>query len=355
MELPYLPGRVPSFGFIVHPRTEKDIFGAKCFSLLREMSTDDADFVARVCSLAPTVVGEVLFGFSPFRGEIMAIPCLSEDVPTARGRRAIAQAAKIMADRGARVIGLGALTSPATAAGSWLVDQIPAGLTITNGNGYTAAVLLSNVLETVGALGLARPSRVCVVGCTGSVGQTLSRLLAELPLDLVLIGRRAAKVRKMFRDVAPKAKFSDELADVATADVIVLLTSAPSARIGLGMLGVGSVVIDASEPPNVSEKDAAMWSDWVTVTRGGRVSIPSYHCTCAIGFESSVNTFACLAETYLFVREGISEHSIGSPTPDFVRRIERVARRHGVGPSFELSKNLLLEKLSRAKTRRVSV
>lgn len=355
MELPYLPGRVPSFGFIVHPRTEEDILGAKCFSFLYEMSTSDADFVARVCSLPPTVVGEVFFGFSPFRGEIMAIPCLSEEVPTARGRRAIAQAARIMADRGAKVIGLGALTSPATAAGSWLVDQIPAGLTVTNGNGYTTAVLLSNVMQTIGALGLDRPARVCVVGCTGSVGHTLSLLLAQLALDLILIGRRAAKVRQMFRDVAPRAKFSDDLADVATADVIVLLTSAPSARIGLAMLSFGSVIIDAAEPPNVSEKDAATWGQWVTVLRGGRVSIPGYHCTCAVGFENSVNTFACLAETYLFIREGISEHSTGSPTPEFVQRIERVAHRHGIGPSFELSKNVLLEKLARGKTKGVSV
>jgi len=96
---------------------------AKRSAECRAVSADDADFVARVQTLPPTVVGEVRFGFDPFRGDIVSIPCLPGDVVTDRGRDAILGAARIAIDRGAKVIGLGALTSPATHGGEWLVES----------------------------------------------------------------------------------------------------------------------------------------------------------------------------------------------------------------------------------------
>jgi hypothetical protein len=44
-------------------------------------------------------------------------------------------------------------------------------------------------------------------------------------------------------------------------------------------------------------------------------------------------TFACLAETYLMAREGMREHSVGAPAPEFALRLEQVAARHGVRPA----------------------
>jgi fatty aldehyde-generating acyl-ACP reductase len=331
MGLPYLPRRSPTFAFIVHPRSEEDIFRARCLSLLRQLSTSDADYVARVCALPPTVVGEVLFGFSPFRGDIISIPCLPADVASARGKQEILRAAHIVTDRGAKVIGLGALTAPATGGGAWLVEQLPAGVTVTNGNGYTAAVLRRNILEAVDALALERAPRVAVVGCTGSVGVVVTQLLANAGFDLILIGRTTAKVKQQFGDVAPRALFSQELTDVAAADIILTLTAAPRARLRPGVIRAGAIVIDAAEPANVPENEAETWRH-ATVVRGGRVRIPGYHCTYDFGAKDPTETFACLAETFLFAREGIHQHSVGTPSPQFAERLERAARRHGVQP-----------------------
>lgn len=322
------------FGFIVHPRDEKDILRSKWLSPLRKISRSNADFVRRVCALPPTVVGEVLFGFSPFRGEIVSIPCLPADVPSLRGRKEILRAAQMLAERGAKVIGLGALTAPATGGGAWLVEHLPSGITVTNGNSYTAAVLQHNVLNAIEALALNRPACIAIVGCTGSVGSVVSRLLVDHDLDLILVGRSVAKVRDTFTGFGARARFSEDLADVAAADVILLLTSASSARLSLSQVRPGVVVIDATEPANVSDEDARTWRHRVRVVRGGRVLIPMYHCTCDFGFENTRETYACLAETYLFAREGICEHSVGTSTPDLAKRLERVAIRHGVCPSF---------------------
>lgn len=291
----------------------------------------------RARSLPPTIVGEVLFGFAPFRGEIISIPCLPGEVMSVHGRKEILRAAQIALDRGAKVVGLGALTAPATGGGSLLVEQLPAGITITNGNCYTAAVLRRNVLEAIRILALERPTRIAIVGCTGSVGRVVSRLLIDAGFEnLILIGRTAEKARRLLGEVAPYASFSESLADVAAADVIVALTNAPSARLTPEVIRIGAIVIDAAEPANVSDEDASAWNSHVLITRGGRVRISGYRCTYDFGLGDSTETFACLAETYLFAREGIYEHSVSAPHPGFVELLERAALRHGVRPSFAL-------------------
>jgi fatty aldehyde-generating acyl-ACP reductase len=330
--LPYLPRRTPAFAFIVHPRNERDMFRATCLSFLRSISADDADYVARVCALPPTIVGEVLFGFSVLGGEIVSIPCLPPEVATPRGRREILRAVQIAVDRGARVIGLGALTAPATAGGAWIAEQVPRGVTVTNGNAYTAAVLSRNVLDAAAHLALERRPRVAVVGCTGSVGVVLSRLLTAAGADLVLIGRRVSKVAQLLGDVEAM-RISDQIADVACADIVVVLTSAESARLTPVHVAPGAIVIDAAEPANISEEDVRAWRACMTVVRGGRVHIPGYHCTYDFGLDDPGETFACLAETYLCAREGIREHSVGAPQRTFAEQLDRAAERHGVRPT----------------------
>ena len=240
--LPYLPGRTPHFAFIVHPRDEADIFRATCLSLLRTISANDADFVARVCALPPTVVGEVLFGFGPFRGEIISIPCLPSKVASHRGRGEILRAARLAIDRGAHVIGLGGLTAPATGGGSWLVEQLPRGAKVTNGNAYTAAVLRRQVLEATACLALDRPARVAIVGAAGSVGIVVSQLLSDSGVDLILIVRTRSQVSRLPATLASRVRFSPDLAGTTDADVVLVLTSAESARLTPGHLRRGAVV-----------------------------------------------------------------------------------------------------------------
>jgi fatty aldehyde-generating acyl-ACP reductase len=331
--LPYLPRQTPTFAFIVHPRNEDDMFRATCLSLLRSVSADDAEYVARVRALPPTIVGEVRFGFDLLRGEIVSIACLPQDVPTARGRQEIARAAQLAVDRGAKVIGLGALTAPATGGGAWLRDLLGDRVTITNGNAYTASILRRNVLDAVTHLALDRRPCVAVIGCTGSVGAVLSRLLANAGVNLVLIGRKKAKVAQVLGDLS-SATLSEDINDAVVADVVVVLTSAPSARVTPRSMRPGAVIIDAAEPANISDEDARAWSAHATVVRGARVRIPSYHCSYDFGLADAKETFACLAETYLCARDGIRQHSVGTPDPAFAERLDRTGVRNGVQPAL---------------------
>jgi fatty aldehyde-generating acyl-ACP reductase len=131
---------------------------------------------------------------------------------------------------------------------------------------------------------------------------------------------------------------ADSVSAARTADIVVLLTNDPSARIDPEHLQEGAVVIDCAQPSAFTEAHVAqIRKRHVKIVEGGIVNIPRYACTYDFGLSRPEDTFACLAETYLFAREGILHHSVGRPRVDFAKRMERVATRHGIRPrSLEL-------------------
>lgn len=329
--LPHLTDRAPWFVFLFHFRGMDDLDRVGGTSFLRRYSRSEAELRTKMCSLPPLVTGEVVFGFTAIRGEMVCITHMPEEMATPSATQTVVEGVELALRRGAGVIGLGALTGPATGGGLKLLRHLPAGVTLTNGNAYTAAVVRHNVAEASAALD--RRARVAVVGATGSVGVPASHLLAEAGFDLILVGRSAKRARHRLGSLSDQAVFAGDLDAVRGADVVVLLTSDPSARLAPDQVRAGTVVIDCAQPSNVA---ASAYDEFrrrrVTVVEGGIVRIPEYACTMDIGLADPRDTFACLAETYLFAREGIREHSVGRPSVELARRLERAAQRHGVVP-----------------------
>ncbi len=329
--LPYLGGQPPWFSFIVHPRTFDDLHDFAGSSIIAEHSSSEAEFRAKVLSLPPTVVGEMIFGFSPIRGELISISRMPNQVMHLSGQRAIVEAVKLAASRGSQVVGLGALTAPATHGGLSLLDGLPKGLTVTTGNALTAAVARQNVMEAIAALNRQISPRVAVVGCTGSVGVAASRLLAQAGLDLVLVGRSAHRVEAELPDLVQRFEVSRDGLGTARCDIVLLLTGDRTARLTPELVKPGAVVIDFAQPANIERAAyAAFASRGVRVVQGGIVKIPNYYCTAELGLPDRRHSFACLAETYLFAREGIREHSVGRASTEIALHLEKVAARHGV-------------------------
>jgi fatty aldehyde-generating acyl-ACP reductase len=328
----------PWFAFLVHPRDTADLRNWPGGAVVRVYSASEEEFRAKALATPPIVAGEVVFGNAPVHGELIYVPAMPDQLRHASGRRLVVESARLAADRGARVIGLGALTAPATRGGRSLLPRLPPGVTLTTGNAFTAVVARDNVDEAIAALDLRRPARVAVVGCTGSVGAAATRLLAEAGLELILIGPDAERVRRSFANLAGPAVFSGDLADVRRADVVLLLTNAPTARLRPGLFrdphreraGQTTVVVDLAQPLNVPrERQASFRRRGVTVVEGGLAEIPGYATTFDLGNPAGA-TFACLAETYLFAREGLREHAVGPASVELARTLQRVARRHGV-------------------------
>lgn len=330
--------QVPWFSFVVHLRSFDDL---ERWSTTATMSGADAEERRKhVLHGPPLLASTFRFRSNPLTGELIVIPRLPEDIIYGEGPRLVARAVQIAADRGSRVVGLGGLTAPATRAGTSLLPSLPRGVVLTNGNSFTAVAASANVLEACEFLGQPHPL-VAVIGSTGSVGVAASQLLADHDLDLLLIGRSTERVRR----VAPKKtngiRFSDRLADVLDADVVLVLTSDKSARLRPEHFD-GSrerVVIDVAQPSNVPVTSReAFRRRRALVVRGGWALVPgaiSSHAHEAVMTDGDPTAQpgsapACMAETYLFAADGLREHAVGAASPELARMLQRIAARRGV-------------------------
>lgn len=331
--LPYLTSQPPWFAFLIHPRDIQDLHQVGGSSLIAEHSASEEDFRDKMCSMPPTVVGGVTFGLGPARGELIGVMRMPGQILRPEGQRRILEAVRLAAARGAAVVGLGALTAPATRGGTTLLPELPRGVTLTTGNAFTAAVAFSNVTEAAQAIGLPSIATAAVVGCHGSVGTAASRLLASSEHGLILIGRTVARIERQLPDLMSRARVSNDLADLVHADIVLLLTSDPSALITPEVLRPGSVVIDLAHPVNIPP---SCYGDFlardIAVVQGGLVKIPQYHSTTDFHLPSRHAALACLAETYLFAREGIREHSVGPATTELAVHLTALAARQGISP-----------------------
>jgi predicted amino acid dehydrogenase len=329
--MPYLRGQAPGFVFLVHPRDERDLHNVRGSSVVARHSPTEEEFRERMLSLPPTITGEITFGFDSMRGELLVVLCLPNKIMFSSGREQIDAALEVVRSRGARVLGLGALTAPATRGGLTLVPKLPTGMTLTTGNAFTAAVARSNVVEASRALGLDDNATVAVVGCTGSVGVAAARLLHREGFRLILIGRSQTRVRKELAELVPISVVSGSVADVDAADIVLLLTGDPTAYVTPSMVKPGAIVLDLAHPMNIQREDYVLFEQRdVRVAQGGLVNIPGFHLSTDLRLPDRHSVLACLAETYLFAREGITEHSVGQASPDFAVELEAVAARHGV-------------------------
>lgn len=327
--LPYLGRGQPWFAFVVHLRDVEDAehFGIGLF--LRHYSASDEEYRRKLCTVPPLVSAKMSFRDTSVTGELLGIMRLPQQVAGAEGSRFVREAVNLAASRGARVIGLGGLTAPATGGGLLLCDSLPRGVTLTNGNALTAFAVRQNVIEASSLLGLGTRARVAVVGCTGSVGGAASRLIAGAGFPLILIGRNRQRVARTFPDIA--ADYADDMSAASRADVIVLLTSDPTAVLDPRSLRRGAIVIDCAQPPNiVRSRYATFTENGIAVVEGALVSIDGYAITRDISVSEPGTTFACLAETYLFARAGIREHSVGRPTVEQAWRMAKLAERFGI-------------------------
>ncbi|HET6211530.1 MAG TPA: hypothetical protein VFE14_01520 [Micromonosporaceae bacterium] len=329
--MPYLRSNPPAFVFLVHPRDAVDLHSAPGAAIISGHSASEEEFCEKMLTLPPTFAGEVTFGFDPIRGEMLGVFVMPEHIMHSGGRTQIEEAVRIAANRGTSVVGLGALTAPATRGGLTLLPTLPRRITLTTGNAFTAAVARRNVVEASEALGLGPDAVVAVVGCTGSVGVAASRLLDLAGFRLILIGRSLTRVHKELADLESRATVSGQVADAAKADILLLVTGDPTARIPATLPKPGAVVLDLAHPVNIAQSEyPAFAARDVQVVQGGLVRIPGYHCAMEMRLPDKHSALACLTETYLFAKAGITEHSVGQAAVPLALELEEIAARYGV-------------------------
>ena len=267
------------------------------------------------------------------------------------------------AERGAKIMGLGAFTKVVGDAGITVARRAP--IPVTTGNSLTIAATLETAKQAAIRLGwpsLAR-GRAMIVGATGAIGSVCSRLLAAAVKDVVLVSiepPRLEALKQIILEETPDAKVATDVSTapwVGECDLIVTATSAFGLRVlDVSQCKPGALILDVALPPDISAEEAAVRPD-VLVVESGEVLIPGpVDFSFDIGLPPHVS-YACLAEAALLAMEERFEcFTLGRDVaPPRVKEIYKLYRRHGfqIAPlrTFGqlLTDELIDEKRSRAE------
>lgn len=321
------------FAFLVHPRADVATDMARLWRPLGRVPAPVWDWGLRNLSVPPVPLAAVHRRDSATAdpaGWVIVVPVgarqmLSEDRRWVVGK--VEQAVDKAQRLGAEIVGLGALTAPATGAGRLLRPR--PGVTMTTGNAFTAHLTIEGLRRLLPA---APGSHLAIVGATGSVGSCVVRLLADEPLGskLTLIARGERRLQNLAMDFAARGTgvevhTSTSLDAVRDADLVLVLTSAADAVIGAEHLKRGAVVLDDTQPRNTDPTLANERPD-VTVIDGGVAAVPGIDLRGDIGLPRGL-AYACLCETMLMAFSGHTEHALGEAGVDHALAMRDAARR----------------------------
>ncbi|MGD2206451.1 MAG: shikimate dehydrogenase [Anaerolineae bacterium] len=326
-----------SFGFMIHPiEPQKDV--ARKFPILGKLPPRIIDY----CSLffPPIHLGHIAGIRSEATGEeiegwLLACPVTPKrmlEIPVPTAYKKILQTGRLAERKGAQILGLGAFTSVVGDAGITISRKLS--IPVTTGNSLTIAIAVEASLEAARRLGL-DPSQctAAIVGAYGSIGKACAQLIARTVSEVVLIGRRPARlqdVKQQVESIGTGAVVSTELTAIRQADIVLAATSAVRPIIEPKHLQPSAVVCDVARPRSVSRCIIEQRDD-VLVIDGGVVDVPGQ---VDFGFDFGLppgKAFACMAETMILTLEGRYEcFTLGKEIAlEQVDEIAELAAKHG--------------------------
>ena len=326
-----------TFAFLVHPRAEVAPDLGRVWGPLGHLPERTCQWGLRHLPLPPLPLATVRRldqdgSVTQPLGHVLVVPVgarqlLTEDRRWVVGK--IEQSVDRAVELGASVLGLGALTAPATAGGK-LLRQRP-GLTVTTGNAFTAHLTVEALHRLLPA---APGGHLAIIGATGSVGSCVVRLLADEPLGdtVTLIARQPKRLQAMAREVGPAmtaagvhVRTAQTMDAVRDADLVLVLTSAADALLHAEHLKRGAVVLDDTQPRN-TDPDLSSQRPDVLVIDGGVAAVPGLEIRGDIGLPRGL-AYACLCETMLMALDGHTSDAIGTADVGHALRMRDAARR----------------------------
>jgi predicted amino acid dehydrogenase len=330
------------FAFVLHPLTVDYLANHPRYAWTRHLPSKLVE--AAAAHMPGRYVGTVTGGRSPATGRpvdgfiyaLGATPRQMLTRPPEFTYRRINAAVQDAAERGAKIVGLGAFTKVVGDAGVTIAQR--ASIPVTTGNSLTIAATLETAKLTARRMGWADLARgkAMVVGATGAIGSVCSRLLAAAVKDVVLVSiepPRLDALRQKILEETPDATVATDVSTVpwvGQCDLIVTATSAFGQRVlDVSQCKPGAVILDVALPPDISAEEAELRPD-VLVVESGEVLIPGpVDFSFNIGLPQGV-AYACLAEAALLAMEERFEcFTLGRDVhPDRVKEIYRLFRKH---------------------------
>lgn len=325
-----------NFAFIIHPIELDDVF--RKLKFMRNWPVPLVETVVR--ALPPFKVSEISgikSQYAETSGYFVTCPLTSKQMVTLPEDvvvRKIIKAGKVAEKLGAKIVGLGAMTSVVGDAGITVAKNLD--IAVTTGNSYTVATALQGTKKAAALMGLdLSRAEVLVVGATGAIGSVCARILARDARFLTLLARDKQKLdslaSRILSETGLAAKVTSDIKSaVQRADIIIAVTGSAEAVIDVTDLKPGAVVCDVARPRDVSKRCAELRND-VLVIEGGVVDIPG---EVDFGFNFGFpprTSYACMAETILLsLEERYEPFTLGRDlSVAQVDEISRIADKHG--------------------------
>jgi predicted amino acid dehydrogenase len=226
---------------------------------------------------------------------------------------------------GVDLIQLGAFTTSVTDGGVWVTRQKEYRGYVNHGDSYTAAVACQATRKILERLQKKPSDQVLViVGAYGVIGEAMSKILVPRFRHSVLIGRRKEKLTELEKSVTGDFETTTEL-KTRDADVIVTATSHPTSLLQSEHLKDQAIVIDVSQPANLSPGVCRRRPD-VHRIDGGLVDFPV---KIVIPGMPAGKNFACIVEVIMQALENERKHHVGSIDLAHLHTTEQWAEKYG--------------------------
>lgn len=306
------------YAFLVHPRNIKDVYRKYPFLAvlpenitLRFLRHYWPVTVSKITGLNSRITGKEIPGF------IITIPLTARQMMEDRrlALKRIIQATKLAEKKGAKIIGLGGLTSSLSKGGLDLLDKT--NICVTTGHAYTAVNVTNNLFELSAILKADKTkTQIAIVGAAGSVGSTSAKIIARagyVNLLLIDVERKKDQFPNLINELKElnslcSVKTSHQIRDISSADFIITATNSPEALVKSEDVKPGAVIIDDAQPSDVSPE--VLHRDDALVIEAGVVHTPNINSHFNFNLKDKFDNFCCLAEVMLLASNEHAEHYV---------------------------------------------
>lgn len=294
------------------------------------------DYESRLKELPKNWIKEDLiispeFDFLRTKGYFLALKLTAQQLMTMskeEARQLIVDAAVFAQNElDVELVQLGGLTTSVTSGGEWLTEQKNYSGFVNHGDSYTAAVACQTVLKTLNMLNK-KPSelKLAIVGAYGIIGEALSKILVPEFAYSILIGRQKEKLQELTKRLKGDFTTSTNL-ETKSADVVITATSHHTALLTTNHLKKQSIIVDVSQPVNLSKEVCESRTDICRVD-GGYVDLPETIPLKMPGMPKG-KLFSCIVEVIMQAMEDERRHHVGSIDLKYLRQTERRAEKYG--------------------------
>lgn len=326
--------RSMDFAFIVHPRDYNDVV-----SNLGFLKLFPKRLVYQFFSKLPAFTVSKITGLRSLRdntmldGWVIGMPMFAHEIMENRSKaqRKINSAIKLAKKRGAKVVGLGALTGSVMEGGAGTANKD--GTVVTAGRAYTAKAIEMYTEDVIHKLGLDKSNlTIAIVGAAGGVGSAIMHyFLAEPFSKLILIDlERKLDYIKGLKNLKPHVEITHQISAVREADIIVTVTNAPEAVIESKDIKSGAVIIDDAQPSDISPEIIKNRLDVIVIEAGAICTDFNIRIGTNLRLANKNEIYCCLGEVMAIAAgEWKGQYEPKKINPLIIEEISCIAKQLG--------------------------